>query len=38
MLCAVVGTCFTVSIGILMAHAIDAFRDRLPSDQFKGKC
>jgi hypothetical protein len=27
---AVVGTCFIVSIGTLMAHAVDAFRNRLP--------
>jgi hypothetical protein len=27
---AVVGTCFIASIGTLIAHAVDAFRDRLP--------
>ena len=26
---AVVGTCFILSIGTLIAHAVDAFRDRL---------
>jgi hypothetical protein len=30
MLSAVVGTCFILSIGVLMAHAVDAFRNRLP--------
>jgi hypothetical protein len=33
MLSAVVGTFFIVSIGILMAHAVDAFRNRLPPKQ-----
>jgi hypothetical protein len=27
---AVVGTSFILSIGVLMAHAVDAFRNRLP--------
>jgi hypothetical protein len=30
MLSAVVGTFFVLSIGMLMAHAVDAFRDRPP--------
>jgi hypothetical protein len=30
MLSAVVGTSFILSIGVLMAHAVDAFRNRLP--------
>jgi hypothetical protein len=30
MLFAVVGTSFILSIGVLMAHAVDAFRNRLP--------
>ena len=30
MLSAVVGTSFILSIGMLMAHAVDAFRNRLP--------
>jgi hypothetical protein len=30
MLSAVVGTGFILSIGVLMAHAVDAFRNRLP--------
>ena len=30
MLFAVVGTSFILSIGVLTAHAVDAFRNRLP--------
>ena len=30
MLSAIVGTFFILSIGMLTAHAVDAFRDQLP--------
>jgi hypothetical protein len=37
MLSGIVGTCFILSIGILMAHAVDAYRNRLPQIDRRSK-
>jgi len=37
MLAAVVGTFFVMSIGMLMAHAVDAFRNLLPQISGRSK-